>query len=388
MKVIIYLSLFLLLLSLQVNAADQLQLNEMEKLWIETHPKITVGGGEEWAPFNFVRDDDKYDGIANDYLKLISKKTGLHFVIETRPTWQENLDRFKNGELDLLPAVYYAKEREQYGFFSSAYFKMREFIFFLEDRKDIQNIDDLEGKTVAIPKGYATIERLKSLNKHITIIETNTILEAIQAVMSSKADAMIEGQAVVSYILNQNMMTGIKGVPQTAFDPSYVYFLISKNEPILHQIIQKTLKSLTKAERKHIKNQWLRSGLVHKTIQVNFTEDERNWIRQHPKINFTGDPNWLPFEAFTQEGEYIGIIAGLIDIIEKRSSLEFNKLPTQDWEESVALLKSGKVDMLTETTDSPLKSEFLFTRSILPNPIIVMMQEGNPYVHSLSLIHI
>lgn len=383
MRAIVFLSFFLLFLPLQTNAAEELQLSDSEKQWIQDHPQVTVGGGVEWAPFNFVNDEGQYDGIANDYLKLISKKTGLNFVIETRPTWQENLDRLKDSKVNLLPAVYYAKERENYGVFSSAYFKMREFIFFLEKRKDIQNIDNLEGKKVAIPKGYATIERLKSLHKNITIIETNSILEAIQAVMSSKADALIEGQAVISYILNQNMITGLKGVPQTAFDPSYIYFLIAKNEPILHRIIQKTLKSLSKEEKKEIKSQWLSSGLVKETVQINFTEDERSWIQQHPEINFTGDPNWLPFEAFTKEGKYIGIIASLIDVIENRSSLEFNKIATQSWEESVNLLKSGKVNMLTETTDSTLRSEFLFTQAILPNPIIVMMQEGNPYVHSL-----
>ncbi|MEA3490315.1 MAG: transporter substrate-binding domain-containing protein [Campylobacterota bacterium] len=121
----------------------------------------------------------------------------------------------------------------------------------------------------------------------------------------------------------------------------------------------------------------------NRSRQINFTEDDLSWIEQHPQINFTGDPNWLPFEAFTKEGKYIGIIAGLIDIIEKRSSLKINKIPTKTWEESIGHLKSGKVNMLTETTDSPLGSEFLFTQAILPNPIVVMMQEGNPYVHSL-----
>jgi len=201
--------------------------------------------------------------------------------------------------------------------------------------------------------------------------------------MSSKADALIEGQAVISYILNQNMITGLKGIPQTAFDPSYIYFLISKKEPILHQIIQKALNSLTKEEKKAIKSQWLHSGLIQESIQVNFTEDEHLWMRQHPKINFTGDPNWLPFEAFTKTGDYIGIIASLIDIVEGRSSLEFNKIPTKNWEESIAYLKSGKVDMLTETTDSTLRSDFLFTQAILPNPIVVLMQDGNSYVDSL-----
>ena len=114
------------------------------------------------------------------------------------------------------------------------------------------------------------------------------------------------------------------------------------------------------------------------------TTEEKVWIELHPVINFTGDPNWLPFEAFTKKGEYIGIIADVLEIIEEQTGLIFNKIPTKTWKESVSLLKSGKVDMLTETTDSSLRKDFLFTGSFLPNPIVIIMQEDNPYVDTLD----
>jgi len=116
---------------------------------------------------------------------------------------------------------------------------------------------------------------------------------------------------------------------------------------------------------------------------LKLTPEEQLWIKAHPTINFTGDPNWLPFEAFTQEGQYIGIVADVLNLLEKHTGLKFNKIATKTWAESVALLKSGKVDMLTETTDSSLRSDFLFTRPFLQNPIVVIMQEGSPYVDSL-----
>jgi len=195
---------------------------------------------------------------------------------------------------------------------------------------------------------------------------------------------LIEGQAVISYILHENMITGLKGVPQIAFNPSYIYFLIAKDKPVLLEIIQKTLKNLSSEEIKQIKKHWLQPGLVKDRVQVNFTEAEIEWIKKHPSVNFTGDPNWLPFEAFNKEGEYIGIVADILSIIEDQTHINFNKIPTKTWSESVSLLKSGKVDMLTETTDSSLGKDFLFTRSFLPNPIVVIMQEDNSYVDTLN----
>ncbi len=76
---------------------------------------------------------------------------------------------------------------------------------------------------------------------------------------------------------------------------------------------------------------FLQADVDKETSKINLTQEELHWIEEHPSINFTGDPNWLPFEAFNREGKYIGIIAGLLDIIESRSPLKFNRMPTKSW---------------------------------------------------------
>lgn len=119
-------------------------------------------------------------------------------------------------------------------------------------------------------------------------------------------------------------------------------------------------------------------------LEVNLSEEEKNWISNHKVINFTGDPNWLPFEAFVNSGEYVGIVADILNIIEQRTDLKFNKIPVKSWGESVSLLKNGSVDMLTETTDSTLGSKFLFSKPFFRSPIVVIMKSGSPYVDTLS----
>ncbi len=126
------------------------------------------------------------------------------------------------------------------------------------------------------------------------------------------------------------------------------------------------------------------TSIVKESTEVHFTQEELTWIKQHPSVNFTGDPNWLPFEAFTKKGKYIGIVADVLNIIEDKTHIKFNKIPTKTWDESVSLLRSGRVDVLTETTDSSLRKDFLFTRAFLPNPIVVIMQDYNPYVDTLN----
>ena len=117
-------------------------------------------------------------------------------------------------------------------------------------------------------------------------------------------------------------------------------------------------------------------------IQAKLSEKEKSWIAEHPIINFTGDPDWLPFEAFTKNGRYIGIIPEILRIIEKQTSLKLNTIPTKSWDESVSLLESGKVDMMT-VSDAWSDPKYLYTRPLLPNPIVIVMKEDQPYIESL-----
>jgi ABC-type amino acid transport substrate-binding protein len=111
------------------------------------------------------------------------------------------------------------------------------------------------------------------------------------------------------------------------------------------------------------------------------TDEEKAWISQHPVINFTGDPDWLPFEAFTKDGQYIGIVPEILKIIEKQTSLKFNIIPTKTWSESISLLEKGKVGMMT-VSDAWKDPNYLYTKTMLPNPIVIVAKEGHLYVDS------
>ena len=124
------------------------------------------------------------------------------------------------------------------------------------------------------------------------------------------------------------------------------------------------------------------SSLYSEPLQT-LTQDEKEWIKTHKTIKFTGDPNWLPFEAFTSDGEYIGIVADFLDIVEEHTGLIFEKIPSESWSDSIELLKTHKVQMMTATKDLDLGNHFLITKNFLDNQIVVIMKSGTPYLDTL-----
>ncbi|MGB5329084.1 MAG: hypothetical protein WBO58_12750, partial [Gammaproteobacteria bacterium] len=65
-------------------------------------------------------------------------------------------------------------------------------------------------------------------------------------------------------------------------------------------------------------------GIAAPVPEIALTDSERSWLNEHPSVSFTGDPNWLPYEAFNAKGEYIGIVAEHLKLISKISGITFD----------------------------------------------------------------
>lgn len=116
------------------------------------------------------------------------------------------------------------------------------------------------------------------------------------------------------------------------------------------------------------------------------SENERQWLNNHPTVSFTGDPNWLPYEAFDSNGQYIGIVSEHLKLISNMTGITFEMSPSKTWTESTEKAKTGLVDILSETDDSDLQSHLIFTNNYLSNPIVIAMHNRENYVESISTI--
>jgi len=125
---------------------------------------------------------------------------------------------------------------------------------------------------------------------------------------------------------------------------------------------------------------------INASSAVNLSEAEQLWLKNNPSVKFTGDPNWLPYEAFDEEGNYIGIVSEHLLLISDISGLTFKMSPSKTWTESTEKAKQGLVDILSETDDSDLKSHLNFTKPYISNPIVIAMGTQENYVESIRNI--
>jgi PAS domain S-box-containing protein len=105
------------------------------------------------------------------------------------------------------------------------------------------------------------------------------------------------------------------------------------------------------------------------------TTEERDWLKAHPVIRLAPDPDFPPVESFDKSGNYTGIAADHIALIEKKLGIRFTIIRLNNWDEIISKAKNRQIDMFA-ATKNPRRSEYLlFTRSFIELPAAIIARE-------------
>ena len=88
-------------------------MSEVERNWIAERPVLRVANEMDWPPFDFAENGEPR-GYSIDLISLIGQKTGLKFEFVNGYTWSDLLEKFKAGEIDIMPAIYVNNQRKSF----------------------------------------------------------------------------------------------------------------------------------------------------------------------------------------------------------------------------------------------------------------------------------
>ena len=372
----------------QVQVEDKkIVLSKTEQKWLKDHPVIKLGAEANWPPFEFVDKSGEIQGFTSEVAQLIERRLGIKFEVISRFSWAETLEKMRNHEIDVVGGITKTKKRQQFLKFTKEYVSPPIAIYTRKNGIKISYINDLINKTVAIENQFALHERLVTEYPGIKLLPVTTTLDALTAVSYGNADAYIGNQGSANWILSENTLTNlnISRVKLSEVDNKGHCFAVRKDWTVLQGILDKALVSISELEMASIRHKWL--GVDKRAVKrLSLSSEEKQWLEQHKTIRFTGDPNWLPFEAFDKKGEYIGIVAEYLKLIEQKLDIKVDKIPTQTWSESIEKVKQRKVDVLSESTDSDLKSVLTFTQPYLSSSIVIVMKNDVGHIENIEQI--
>jgi len=348
-------------------------LNAAEQAWLSSHPVIRIGGESDWPPFDFIGEDGLYQGLTADYLQLLSERLGVKFEIVADQRWSLTLEMLKNKELDAIGAIVKNSEREQFALFSRRYAELSSVIFVRNNHDQINGIDDLKSERVVIERGFSTHDLLLRQYPDFEIMVVDTTRQALEAVSQGRADAYIGTFAVSNYLLEKYFITNVKVAARIPFEAISLTIGVRDDWPEFVSILNKGLASISAVEHSEIRRRWISLDPHQKNIEL--TLEERVWLREHPGLRFTGDPNWLPFEYFNDKGEYSGIVSEILLMLEEKSGIRLERTPSTSWLDALSRAANGTVDIISgDLADKEIQRTHIFTQPYLEIPLALIMR--------------
>ncbi len=237
-------------------ARPVLSLTETESAWLQKHPVLKVGADPAWPPFSFFNKDGVHDGMDADILADLGQRLGVRFEVQQTANWEETLALADAGRVDLLCGMAATPDREKNFLFTQPYMRAPVAVIMRTDAPFYTGLRNLSGRVVAAPAAYVTTSTIEQQYPGIHLKKTKTTAEALQAVSRGQADAMVENLVSASSLMRSEGLTNLKIVGLAEFDFE-LRLAVPTTEPVLHDILQKGVSSISDEELGRLRDKWV-----------------------------------------------------------------------------------------------------------------------------------
>ncbi len=231
-------------------------LTAAEQQFLQEHPVIRVGFDPEFAPFEFKDSHGAIQGIAFDYIDLLNRRLGTNLQVVEGLSWQEAVDAIKRRQLDVLPCIGKTAERSSFLNFSVPYLDYYRVIITRSEHPFVSDLQDLVGKRVAV-QSHTSHSGFIREHTHLSLTEYPTLQEALQALSGGSVDAFVGNVASSSYWIRQLNLTNLKIAAPVSHEVYKLHFGVRSDWPLLIDIINKGLASISYDEASGIARRWI-----------------------------------------------------------------------------------------------------------------------------------
>ncbi len=359
-----------------------------EQQFLSSHPTVSVALLTEHVPFSFA-ENGTHTGFNHDLLELLATKTGLKFE-ERYDSWSENLSNFKKHQVDIIADISYQPERESFTLFTTPYFEKPIVVLTRDDFGAYLGLKSLQGKRIGLQKDTYFASALEQL-LNFEMIAYDSVEEQCKALGYGQVDAIIQDLSSVNYYVRKNSLTNLKIVGELNvgnIGKEDLRFGVRSDLPVLHNILQKGLDSISAAEWAQLGEHWIgvKPAMAGRE-RIPLTEAERAFIKNHPVIRASNEMDYQPFD-FAVGGMPQGYSIDLLNLLAGKIGIRVEYVNGYTWAELQEQFKLGKLDLLHSLIQSPERGKLgLFSKPYHRMEYHFITRAENPEITSIEQLY-
>ena len=256
----------------------KLALTEQERTFIRALPTLKVSNELDWPPFDFAQGGQPR-GYSVDVVRMLAAMTGIQVRFVNGYSWVELKEQFQAGELDLLQSVLPSAENSALGLLGRGYATLP---YALATKNtgvaNAGGLEQLAGKSLAIPAGWSVIPMIRESFPAIDIVETRTTLESLEQVEAGTVDAALDNEIIMRYLAQHYFLGDFQySMELRAGDQSFpdsLHILVASDKPQLRDILDKAIAAIGQGQRDYLARTWLEFDSTEATQFLSTVPDE------------------------------------------------------------------------------------------------------------------
>lgn len=269
---------------------------------------LTVAVEPVYAPFEFRSPTGELQGFDIDTIRAVGKAAGFGVNFQSI-TFAGIIPALQAGSVDAaVGAITITPARSQVVSFSRPYFKAGLGIATRTDTSNLNSLDDLEGKSIAVQLGTTgALEAQKIPNAQIRTF--NTAVLALQELSNGNVDAVVHDAPILQYALKTGSLKNLR-VSDQLLTSEYLGIPTPKNSPNLARINQGLNTILNNGTYAQIYRKWFNAEppILPETVPATEQGARASWLT----VIQTALPYLLAGTLITIQLAALSIVIGLI----------------------------------------------------------------------------
>jgi diguanylate cyclase (GGDEF)-like protein len=206
-------------------------------------------------PFEKI-DKGQHVGMTADYLAIMAQKIGKPILLVPTTTWVQTLMFAQTRKCDIFSLAMETEDRKKYMDFTQPYLSIPVVIASRTDKFFIPDMSALGDKKLGVVRGYAIGEILRKEYPEMNIVDVDSLHQGLEMVVKDDLYGFIGTMVTVGYEFQRNFVGELKIVGK--FDRKWELGIATRNdEPLLRNIFQKAIESISEKQKQEILNRWL-----------------------------------------------------------------------------------------------------------------------------------
>ena len=186
---------------------------------------------------------------------LISKRIGVPIQLVQAKTIEEKIKLSQEKKCDIFNSMSETPKRKNWLNFTNSIFEDPNVIIARNDFEYIEDLSKLKNKTIAVPKDSYLHEFIERDFPNLKIVHVENFEDAFYLVQNKAADITVNPLITTAYSMKNEHIFNLKIVAKSLKYRNELKIAVLKEEPILLDILNKAIKTITKKEQDNIINE-------------------------------------------------------------------------------------------------------------------------------------